>query len=204
MQRRSLAVLAAVACVGGILAVLTVPVTANVVGPSHSVVVSGLNNRRQLAFGPAGNLLTAEAGRGLLHPGHRIASPDPMARRASGQSDQCLWHRCHLGNTMPSRGELRPVCCPARHPTVAARSGRTACRTGRAGCWPWRRSSRRRCRVRICPPGSAPRWRSRCRPGSWSTGTARSTQHLRLRWCRGRACWPDPAAGSGMAGAFLR
>lgn len=65
MRRRSLAVLAALICVGGVAAV---PGTANASQPRHTVVVSGLNNPRQLAFGPGGSLLIAEAGRGSLHP----------------------------------------------------------------------------------------------------------------------------------------
>lgn len=65
MTRRSFAALAALACIAGIVAA---PATANAGEPRHTVVVSGLNNPRQLAFGPGGSLLVAEAGRGALQP----------------------------------------------------------------------------------------------------------------------------------------
>lgn len=81
MKRRSLVLLAALACVGGIIAL---PGTAIASGPRHTVVVSGLNNPRQLAFGPHGSLLIAEAGRGSLHPDSSNCFPGPEGTTCVG------------------------------------------------------------------------------------------------------------------------
>lgn len=62
MKRRTVLALAAALGLGGAL----VPGTASAVGPT--VVVSGLNNPRQLAWDDHGRLLVAEAGRGTLDP----------------------------------------------------------------------------------------------------------------------------------------
>jgi hypothetical protein len=82
MKRQSMALVAALTCIGGIVAAPATAANAN--GPRHTVVVSGLNNPRQLAFGPGGSLLIAEAGRGSLHPDSSNCFPGPEGTTCLG------------------------------------------------------------------------------------------------------------------------
>lgn len=64
-RRTTVALTAALLSAAG----LAVPAGASATSRGPTLVVTGLNNPRQLAWGPDGSLLIAEAGRGSLHPG---------------------------------------------------------------------------------------------------------------------------------------
>src|SRR5882757_7181947 len=90
MNRRfAIAAAAAVTCAAGFVAgpaglagaATTTPTVKTV---SHTVVVSGLNNPRQLSWGPHGSLLVAEAGRGSLNPSSKNCFIGPEGENCAG------------------------------------------------------------------------------------------------------------------------
>jgi len=90
MNRRfAIAAAAAVTCAAGFVAgpaglAGAATATPSVKTVSHTVVVSGLNNPRQLSWGPHGSLLVAEAGRGSLHPSSTNCFTGPEGQTCAG------------------------------------------------------------------------------------------------------------------------
>lgn len=100
-RRTSVALTAALLSAVG----LAVPAGASAASSQPTVVVSGLNNPRQLAWGPGGSLLVAEAGRGSLNPGDAncYTGPEGLTCLGATGSISRVADPRHARNTTPRR-----------------------------------------------------------------------------------------------------